>query len=459
MLDSLDTVIAFSVIMLVVSMLITIAVQMLSAALNLRGKNLAKGLANTLNTILPGFENDAKGFADRILSGRLLSDSKNRNVATAVRPDEVFDSIHRIATGRREAPEDLRNNARRLLMALGVDQTFLDNATAQVEAATGAVQGVTGTVQELQNTAMAAIAQLPESQRAPVQAALTAVTTQLGAYETAAVQQVQQTAAAVAQAVEAAYKKFQYWFEVSQERAQQWFTTHVRWFTIGFAVIFAFWLQLDTVEIFKLVSTNRAVRDSLVAQAGVVTKQAESILVNSPSVLQQALDTWRTALEDDKAKAAVAAVAVAPTDTRGTLRQKIQKELEKAAVPKTEDLLSSLDSTIDKTAQENLKDAAKQFGAVKLDLDETGFVIFPNKSKGRWGNGWCADLWHHLWGMVFSAALLSLGAPFWFNALKSLTNLRSKVAENISTEKKGDQTPPGAAPDGVATAAPPTVAP
>jgi hypothetical protein len=458
MLDSLDTLIAFVTIMLVVSMLITIAVQMLAAAFNLRGINLGKGLVNTFNTILPGFEDQAKGFADRILGGRLLSDTSARifgRRATAVRPQEVFDAMMRLATGRREVSPELRDNARRILRGLGMREAVLNAADAQVAAATGIGQQLTGTVQQLRDAATTAIAQLPADQQAHAQETIAAISDRLNAYEVAATRD----AATLNAAVEAAYKRFHYWFDVSQERAQQWFTTHTRFFTIGLAIIFAFWLQLDTVEIFKLVSTNHAVRDSLVAQAGVVTKQAESILVNSPSVLQKALDTWRTVLEDNKAKAAVAAVAVAPTDTRGTLRQKIQKELEKAAVPKTEDLLSALDSTIDKTAQENLKDAAKQFGAVKLDLDETGFVIFPNKSKGRWGNGWRADLWHHFWGMVFSAALLSLGAPFWFNALKSLSNLRSKVAENISTEQAGDKAPPGATPPRAVAPAPRAAAP
>lgn len=455
MLDSIDTLIAFVTIMLVVSMLITIAVQILAALFNLRGMNLAKGLVNTLNTILPGFENDAKGFANRILSGRLLSDSFALKVgrrATAVRPDEVFDSIHRIATGRRDATDELRGNAQRVLIALGVDEKILTDAAVTFGAATRPAQ-------ELTDAANAAIAALPPDQQAPVKTALDAVTTQLTAYATASAQQVQQDATVAAQAVEAAYKKFQYWFEVSQERAQQWFTTHTRIFTIGLAILFAFWLQLDTVEIFKLVSTNSAVRDSLVAQSGVVTKQAENILVNSPSVLQQALDTWRAALADDKAKAAVAQVAAAPTDTRGTLRQKVQNELEKAGVDGIDSLLSAFDGTIDKVAKENLEDAAKQFSAVKLSLDKTGFVLFPNDSKGRWGNGWCADLWHHFWGMVFSAALLSLGAPFWFNALKSLANLRSKVAANISAEEKGERPPPGTDPPKAEKTVPAPVAP
>ena len=75
-----------------------------------------------------------------------------------------------------------------------------------------------------------------------------------------------QGAQEIAKALDDACKKFKYWFEVSQERAQQWFTTHTRWFTVAFAVIFAFGLQLDTIEIFKFVSSNKAARDKLVAE-------------------------------------------------------------------------------------------------------------------------------------------------------------------------------------------------
>jgi hypothetical protein len=261
--------------------------------------------------------------------------------------------------------------------------------------------------------------------------------------------------------VKAACKQFQYWFDVSQERAQQWFASHARWLTMAFAVIFAFWLQLDTVEIFKVVSSNRAVRDSLVAQAGIVTKQAEKILVDSPSVLKQAFDTWRNALTDANARQAVEGEGAAPvpTDTRGSWRQKVQKILEGAGIQTTDSLLLDLDKAIDKTAQENLEASAKQFSEVKLDLDKTGFALFPANGKGRWGDRWSDGFWKHWWGMVFSAALLSLGAPFWFNVLKSLASLRSKVAQNISTEKKGDQAPPGSIPPKAERAVPPTVAP
>src|SRR5207249_9316470 len=125
MLDSLDTLIAFVLIMLVVSLLITIAVQMVSSALNLRGLNLLKGIGKAFEVILPDAatnpEQRAKDLAAEILNGRFLSDSslafllKRKpkdwpawlwpsfwRLATAIRPDEIFDAVHRIATGQRK---------------------------------------------------------------------------------------------------------------------------------------------------------------------------------------------------------------------------------------------------------------------------------------------------------------------------------------------------------------------
>ena len=50
-----------------------------------------------------------------------------------------------------------------------------------------------------------------------------------------------------------------------------------------------------------------------------------------------------------------------------------------------------------------------------------------------WQNHW-QNL--HLWGILFSAGLLSLGAPFWFNALKTLTALRPVVAKKLDDEQQ-----------------------
>src|SRR5204863_4799423 len=184
MLESLDTLIAFVLIMLVVSMLITICVQMVSAALNLRGKYLGQGLAHTFSTILPDMAN-ADTLACRILSGRLLSDSKFqpsstdkptddatsnfRRCATAVRPDEVFDALHRIATGRTQHLADLKGEAQDILKGLGVSDAVMQSAEADVAASIGKpLPNAVNTAQQILSTAQEAIAQLSPEDRAKI---------------------------------------------------------------------------------------------------------------------------------------------------------------------------------------------------------------------------------------------------------------------------------------------------
>src|SRR5215475_5737282 len=75
MLSTLDTVIAFAVIMTVLSLLITIIVQMVSAAFSLRGKNLANALALTFQTIDPDIGDYAHSLAAQILRDPIFSDS------------------------------------------------------------------------------------------------------------------------------------------------------------------------------------------------------------------------------------------------------------------------------------------------------------------------------------------------------------------------------------------------
>jgi hypothetical protein len=405
MLDSLDTLIAFVLIMLVVSLVITIAVQMTSAALNLRGLNLLNGLSSTFAVIDPELEQNTKDLARLILKGPLLSDSflpdwpiiRWWRHSAAIRPDEVFDAIYRIATGRRPSNPTLQKAARTLLVALGMDENTIDDAAAKSPRAHK-------TAKSFADTADDAVHSLSDKK--------------------------------VRAQVQDAYQKFQYWTQICQERAQQWFTMHTRIVTIIFALVFASWLQLDTVDIFKLVSSNRAVRDKLVAQSTLIASQAEKALGDSPSILQEAYDAWRDQ-SDEKVKAAVATIKVGPNDTREKLSSRIDQAL--ASVSEKGSLLKSFNDTVDKTVTDALKKQTSDYAAVKGDFDNTGFELFPKNGRGRWGNGWYDGWEGHIWGVLFSVGLLGLGAPFWYNVLKNLSSLRSTVAQNISNEQKQTQ--------------------
>jgi hypothetical protein len=80
------------------------------------------------------------------------------------------------------------------------------------------------------------------------------------------------------------------------------------------------------------------------------------------------------------------------------------------------------------------------------------------QSVSDWTKRWTADNWSmKLLGIVLSAFLLSLGAPFWYSALQNLIRLRSVLATKDDQQREERQVsgsptagPPGNAPDGVA---------
>jgi hypothetical protein len=85
--------------------------------------------------------------------------------------------------------------------------------------------------------------------------------------------------------------------------------------------------------------------------------------------------------------------------------------------------------------QKRYGSAADSFKEVNSEFQKSGFDLLPNPYPSLLSGKWSWPR-RHLLGILVSAALLSLGAPFWFNTLKSLTNLRPKLAEEIDKDPK-----------------------
>lgn len=482
MLDSLDTLIAFALIFTVVSLLITVIVQMISAALNLRGMNLAWGISEAFDAIAPDLGTKApkeaenvgqivwqfivrqyrklfpkttasKKLADHCLNDTLISDSQFlgfKGRASAVRTDELFDLLQRIATGRKplgtEGDHEIRQHAVALFKALGVPEnvfTLVENEVSQLR--------------NLHSDLTTQLDSLPPGPaKEAMQKALDETSRRLTAAAVDAAQSAERWVAQGEARIREVYQQFEHWFETGQERSQEWFTTHARIITWIFGLIFAFVLQLDTIEIFRSLSTNRAMRDKLVAQTSKVLAQADKALGEDSTVLERAFTNWQKTLTGDAAaKIKAAKLAVQKTDTRESFRRRAEQALD--GLDGKEKAMTDLDAAITKSAQDTLKQKAADYGLIKADLEATGFDLFPGwrwdppatgttakapagTESGTWidslrGHG----LYAHRWGMLFSALLLSLGAPFWFNLLKGLTNLRSTVAGNISEENKAEE--------------------
>lgn len=71
---------------------------------------------------------------------------------------------------------------------------------------------------------------------------------------------------------------------------------------------------------------------------------------------------------------------------------------------------------------QSVEDLAKQAATLQKTLDGTSLQLIPNPYPDTVTR-------RQALGMLFSIALLSLGAPFWFNMLKSLSSLKPLLAE------------------------------
>ena len=74
-----DTALGFASVMLMLSMLVTILVQMVCGTFNLRGKNLRWGVQRLIEKVIPDYAGHAKEIADKVLTHNALSHTLGRS--------------------------------------------------------------------------------------------------------------------------------------------------------------------------------------------------------------------------------------------------------------------------------------------------------------------------------------------------------------------------------------------
>ena len=405
MLDTLDTVIAFAVIMTVLSLLITLVVQMVSATLSLRGKNLANALALTFQTIDPTIGKYAHSLAAQILRDPIFSDSlwqKKTRRSLDENAQKFIAAQRKLRDATLRRPDD-PNRAEAISKA-----TFEVNTTkaavtipnvapnrekpwgfwtvpwgGSMEIATAIRPGeIYRVLQELREMSPeeAQLFDIPKELTEKAQGLIAAlhrvdlpkIESRVKLQDIAAVAKIfapeQQKAvvetlgsfgATVERATTQAYDRFQRWFGSAQDRAEQWFQIHVRMVTIVAAILVSIFLQLDTVEIYDKLRHE--------------PKLVEALVKAAPGTLEQG-------------------------------------------------------ATVQ--GQPDAKAREKAFADLKTQLDRTGFELLPSGWFARWPKEkfW---LFNHWFGLALSIGLLTLGAPFWFNLLKNLMSLRPAVASLV----------------------------
>lgn len=418
MMEHLDMAIAFAVVMLAVSLLVTIFVQLVSALFGLRGSNLLWGIQQLLVTACPGIcddlaerEKQAAAIAEGVLTHPLISDSSVSRFKALTKVPLIGRLIKRMQLARAIRLEELV----RVLNTVKIESTVAKAALAGAAGHAGA---------ELNDAVARAAAELTNAE------------------------------ATVRRKLTAAQHDIEAWFQTAMDRVSQRFALHVRAWTVAFSIVIAFALHLDTFRILSQLAANPDLR-AQVASASTALQQVAAARLNTttsgsqlgfdpkavhpPQLYRDAMT--RLNLPGVSVPGAFGDRPAAVEWLRTTLSNqgKTSDDIDKVVAAYEQDVQQNLTSEIDR-----LTDSAL---SVRGIVSGTGFQLVPAPY-----HSWDIAPWWpapatlqsvahptnlHFWGILFSAGLLSLGAPFWYNALKTLSALKPVVASK--EEKKEEQ--------------------
>jgi hypothetical protein len=275
-------------------------------------------------------------------------------------------------------------------------------------------------------------------------------------------------------AVDAQVKEMQVLFNAAMDRASQRFASSSRLWTIAFSIAFAFLTHLDAIALYKRLSSDAELRSKLLASSEAMMKQADKILVVTPAASAAVPPASPAAVVPAASPAPVTppstaisgclskyslharvpgiytAALLCPAPVDGLAEHALaRKELGPFAT--REDALDYLakrlagkathDAQLDRY-RENLSQLLQssevtqlfdQAASINSQLARSGLELIPDPYPG------IRPTAKELPGLLVAAALLSLGAPFWFNLLKTLANLRPLVATREQKERESSK--------------------
>ena len=413
MLKTLDILIGLAVVMLFLSMIVTVITQFLINLRNMRGRHLLTGIADLLEQISPGITRSiAEEISTAVLSHPLIRNASG-GLGNVVHREELTKLLLELAAN--DGPQSLSADARKQL---------LDTLAAD---GLGNPDQIKQTLQNFRSLALQLELAHPELTNA-----------------------ARARIAMLQQANSQFLAKINLWFDQTMDRVSERFTANTRYVTFFTGLVIAFVLQLDTPALVSRLSSDDALRNSLVASA----KNVSPV----PSVASQTGISGPQASQTAPANSPTTASATTPTlvATSQSSSQALSAAQTPNAPPSSSQSAGSSHATqaplqANQSPGDYLQLSQKDMPAIR-DLMMNNILGVP-QSWTDWKRRWDADNWAlKAIGILLSAVLLSLGAPFWYNALQNLVRLRSIVASKDDQQRQERQLSQPAAAANVAAA-------
>ena len=381
MLEHIDALIAFTGIILLFSLLITVLTQIAIVVFNLRGRNLFWGVTRLLCQIEPSLDDKgAKEVVKKILRHPLISRYTKR-LPPVIRMEEFSELLIKIVESEdiKEFDKNIQNSLKQLTK---FNPKELANQLKNLK--------LTVTKKKLKITQKEIFEYLKKARSKIVE--------------------------------------LESWFDNMTDRISERFTLRSKIITVIGAVMVTIVLQLDAIQLIKQVYADSELRSKLIVSSDLIMERGTDIL-GQRNVFDLSMDSLRSTIPD------LPVLSISFYN-----RVSAEKWLEQN-LPENQDLNSVLETyrNIQKDiTKKRLNYLGDQIVELNNDLAKMRLDIFGEHYT------WELSQWKFpkFIGMLISIALLSLVAPFWFNLLKNLTNLRTRLMQNEEKErlKRGKNT-------------------
>ena len=212
------------------------------------------------------------------------------------------------------------------------------------------------------------------------------------------------------------------WFNTSMERVSGWYKRRTQIVLLILGLFVAVTMNVDTITAVKRLSTDKALRESLVAAADAYSKANAS-----PAANPTAPDTSPT---PDCAKDKELAECKRAENAQDVCKDPNSKSIE---CKRARDLLEACKGNgKDSPKCKYLQNEEQLLGlGLPLGWDSAGD---PQQKWPAWDVGaWWRQTYSHGLGWLLTALAISLGAPFWFDLLGKFITVRSALKPKEKT--------------------------
>jgi len=410
MLEHFDIVMSFALVMLLLSLVVTTLVQMIIATTGLRGSILKWGIERLLLKIAPGLDPSIASKAGGSATDK--NPAHASNIAEAVLRHDMISHVKLVGAGNRRATSIRQEELIQLLDDLASSPSSpLKTDTKE------ALKKVVG------------VAQTPE-----FAAGVERLKTQLEQAFSTEAGRIRQEVETVLADTRKVVSDVGSWFDMVMDRTTENFLLKTRWITASVGLVLAFGLHVDSLQIIRQLATQPELRAKLIQSADATLQKAEgtfALTAKDRSLASMSITMVNERLKNKKDQEALADV---PASLVSLEAGEIWLKTKLAASADRDIILNAYREKYEENSKIWLNDLQKASVDLATTLKETNLAIIPNPLPS-----WC-EYWNkplHFLGTVMTVLFLSLGAPFWYNALRQLANLRPAVAEKIGATSQG----------------------